>query len=81
MSLAAPPKGQDPFHGLPHLQAYRFIRAMSLAEIGHVDVAKRFFAPYQSISCADSIPIGTVKLSRFLSAEILFTSRQLWWIN
>src|SRR5882762_1978665 len=41
MSLAVPPKGQDPFQGLPHLQAYRLIRAMSLAEIGHIDIAKR----------------------------------------
>lgn len=42
MSLAAPPKGQEAFSGLPHLQAYRLIRATSLAEIGHVDIAKRF---------------------------------------
>ncbi|KAF7976320.1 hypothetical protein HWV62_7038 [Athelia sp. TMB] len=42
LSLATPPKGQEPFHGLPHLQAYRFIRAMSLAEIGHNDLAKRY---------------------------------------
>ena len=42
MALAAPPKGQEPFHGLPHLQAYRLVRATSLAEIGHVDIAKRF---------------------------------------
>src|ERR1700692_3665835 len=42
MSLATPPKGQDPFHGLPHLQAYRLIRAFSLAEVGHIDIAKRF---------------------------------------
>jgi hypothetical protein len=42
LSLATPPKGQESFHGLPHLQAYRLIRATSLAEIGYVDIAKRF---------------------------------------
>lgn len=47
MSLATPPKGQDSFHGLPHLQAYKLIRATSLAEIGHVDIAKRFVLAHQ----------------------------------
>lgn len=42
LSLATAPKGQEPFRGLPHLQAYRLIRATALMEIGHVDIAKRF---------------------------------------
>ena len=41
MSLATPTKGQEPFNGLPHLQPFRLIRATSLAEIGHVQLANR----------------------------------------
>lgn len=41
LSLATPAKGKEPFMGLPHLQAYRLVRAMSLAEMGHVQVASR----------------------------------------
>ncbi len=41
MSLATPVKGQEPFVGLPHLQPYRLIRAASLAEMGHVQLANR----------------------------------------
>lgn len=41
MSLATPSKGQEPFMGLPHLQPYRLIRAVSLAETGHVLLANR----------------------------------------
>lgn len=44
MSLATPPKGQEPFHGIPHLQAYKLIRAVFLAEIGQVDIAKRYIS-------------------------------------
>ncbi|KAJ6596911.1 Sec23-binding domain of Sec16-domain-containing protein [Mycena vulgaris] len=42
LSLAPPVKGQDPFYGLPHLQAYRFIRAMALAELGELQLASRY---------------------------------------
>ncbi|KAJ7109395.1 Sec23-binding domain of Sec16-domain-containing protein [Mycena epipterygia] len=42
LSLAPPVKGQDAFYGLPHLQAYRFIRAMALAELGEVQLANRY---------------------------------------
>jgi hypothetical protein len=41
-SLATPPKGQEPFPGLPHLQPYRLIRAYQLAELGHVQLATRY---------------------------------------
>lgn len=41
-SLKATPKGQEPFFGFPHLQAYKLIRAMYLAEIGHVQAASRY---------------------------------------
>lgn|ERR1700743_526659 len=40
-SLSIPQKGQEPFPGLPHLQPYRLIRAHSLAELGHVQLATR----------------------------------------
>ncbi|OBZ75115.1 hypothetical protein A0H81_04209 [Grifola frondosa] len=42
LSLATPAKGQETFTGLPHLQPYRLIRAASLAEIGHVQLANRY---------------------------------------
>jgi hypothetical protein len=41
LSLAAPTRGQDPYQGIPHLQPYRFIRAMALAEIGDLQLASR----------------------------------------
>ena len=46
MSLATPTKGQEPFNGLPHLQPFRLIRATSLAEIGHVQLANRSVIHY-----------------------------------
>jgi len=51
MSLQLLPKDRS-FHGLPHLQAYRLIRAFSLAEVGHIDIAKRFVLSWNPISCA-----------------------------
>ncbi|PIL24083.1 hypothetical protein GSI_13834 [Ganoderma sinense ZZ0214-1] len=42
MSLATPAKGQEPFVGLPYLQPFRLIRAASLAEAGHVQLANRY---------------------------------------
>jgi len=41
LALVPTIKGQDPFHGVPHLQAYRFIRAVTLAEIGDMQLANR----------------------------------------
>lgn len=40
-SLATPAKGQEPFLGIAHLQAYRFIRAIALAEIGDIQQAHK----------------------------------------
>ncbi|KZS99244.1 hypothetical protein SISNIDRAFT_448107 [Sistotremastrum niveocremeum HHB9708] len=37
-----PNKGQDPFSGLAHLQAYRLIRASQLAEVGYTSMANRY---------------------------------------
>jgi hypothetical protein len=42
LSLLPPTKGQETFNGLPHLQAYRLVRAVSLAEVGQVQQASRF---------------------------------------
>ncbi|CAA7271684.1 unnamed protein product [Cyclocybe aegerita] len=42
LSLVPTAKGQEPFHGLPHLQTYRFIQAVSLAEIGDIQLANRY---------------------------------------
>ncbi|KAF5391379.1 hypothetical protein D9757_001871 [Collybiopsis confluens] len=42
LSLVPIPKGQEPFAGLPHLQVYRFIRAICLAELGDVAAANRY---------------------------------------
>jgi len=41
LSLLPAAKGQEQFHGLPHLQAYRFVRAVLLAEMGDVQLASR----------------------------------------
>ena len=51
LSLRTPVKGQEPFGGLPHLQAFRLFRAQRLAELGHVPLAKRysFFLALKSI--------------------------------
>lgn len=46
LSLAPPVKGQEAFGGLPHLQAYRLIRATYLAEIGHIQSAHRYGASF-----------------------------------
>ncbi|KAF9053706.1 hypothetical protein BDZ89DRAFT_1205142 [Hymenopellis radicata] len=42
LSLATLPKGQEPFAGLPHLQAYRFIRAVTLIELGYISETSRY---------------------------------------
>ena len=42
LSLKAPTKSQEPFHGFPHLQAYKFVRAAYLADIGHIQSATRY---------------------------------------
>lgn len=41
LALAPTTKGQEPFAGIAHLQAYRFIRAMSLIDLGDVQQANR----------------------------------------
>lgn len=44
LSLPTAPKGQEPFAGLPHLQAYRFIRAAALVELGYISETSRLVA-------------------------------------
>ena len=42
LSLSPPGKGQDAFAGLPHLQAFKFFRAVTLAEVGEMQLANRY---------------------------------------
>ncbi|KAI0006047.1 Sec23-binding domain of Sec16-domain-containing protein [Russula compacta] len=42
LSLAPSSKGQESFNGLPRLQTYKFVRAVSLAEMGHMLAATRY---------------------------------------
>lgn len=42
ISLLPIAKGQEAFHGFPHLQAYRLWHAISLAEFGELSLAKRY---------------------------------------
>ncbi|KEP46782.1 Sec16 Sec16-C: Sec23-binding domain protein [Rhizoctonia solani 123E] len=41
-SLVPTIKGQEPYPGMPHLQAYKLLRAAKLAEMGHVALASRY---------------------------------------
>ena len=41
LSLVTPSKGQESFNGFPHLQTYKFVRAASLAGMGHMLAASR----------------------------------------
>jgi hypothetical protein len=41
LASATVPKGQEPYHGVPHLQAYRLIRAFATAEAGDLGIAGR----------------------------------------
>ena len=60
----SPPKGQDTFGGLPHLQAYKLIRASHLAEMGHVEIANRYVLCLMFFDCYfDLDEIAIVKLS------------------
>ncbi|KAF5380963.1 hypothetical protein D9615_003970 [Tricholomella constricta] len=62
LSLATPPKGQDAFSGITHLQAYRFIRAMSLAEIGDIQQANRY---------CDAVTAAVVRSSPYATPALL----------
>ncbi|KAI0703606.1 Sec23-binding domain of Sec16-domain-containing protein [Cytidiella melzeri] len=42
LSLKTPAKGQEAFSGLSYLQPYRLLRAICLAELGHMDLANRY---------------------------------------
>ena len=53
LSLHTPAKGQEAFPGFPHLQVYRLMRALQLAEMGHIQLAKRYC---ESITSAAARP-------------------------
>lgn len=42
LSLIPVAKGQEPFSGLPHLQAYRLMRATQIAETGDIKLANQY---------------------------------------
>lgn len=60
-------KGQDTFSGLPHLQAYKLLRAYFLAEMGYVEAANRYVI---NPSCAAKTNVYLVDTARPL--ETLF---------
>lgn len=64
LGLHAPLKGQEPFAGFPHLQAYRLVHALRLAEMGHMPLAKRY---------CDAIHASSSKPSPYLS--LLFSEK------
>ena len=81
MSLATPPKGQEPFHSTPHLQVYKLIRGTFLAEIGQVDLAKRYIN-VNVISFIYSVHLaGIAKLLPLFWGETHHISRHLLWSN
>ncbi|KAJ7582686.1 Sec23-binding domain of Sec16-domain-containing protein [Mycena floridula] len=57
-------KGQEAFGGFPHLQAYRFIRAMSLAEIGDVVLANRYCDAITSSISRNSVYFNPILLDQ-----------------
>ncbi|KAN0061669.1 hypothetical protein ACQY0O_005660 [Thecaphora frezii] len=69
-SLAPIAKGQEPFSGIPHLQAYRLIHAYRLAELGDLQRAQKY---------CEAIA-GTLKLSKnspYLHAPLLSQLKEL----
>ncbi|KIY61739.1 hypothetical protein CYLTODRAFT_405295 [Cylindrobasidium torrendii FP15055 ss-10] len=68
LSLNAPAKGQEPFGGLPHLQAYRLLRAYSLVELGHVTEANKY---------CEAITTAMAKPSPYFNAALLETLKDL----
>ncbi|KAF8910947.1 Sec23-binding domain of Sec16-domain-containing protein [Gymnopilus junonius] len=61
LSLLPTAKGQEPFHGLPYLQAYRFVRAVSLAETGDIQLANKYCDAIAA-SLSNNSPYTTVAL-------------------
>jgi hypothetical protein len=61
LSLKTLPKGQEPFHGFPHFQPYKLIRAAYLADIGHVQVATRCVIQLLLLDCSPNSHQGTAK--------------------
>ncbi|KAG2368595.1 Sec23-binding domain of Sec16-domain-containing protein [Suillus spraguei] len=61
-SLKSGTKGQEFFHGLPHLQAYKLIRASYLAEIGEIQAASRY---------CEAITAGMTHPSQYLNSVLI----------
>ena len=68
LSLTPVAKGQESFGGLPHLQAYRLLRAAQLAEVGHVSLANRY-----------AFTLFFNKQAFLISELLLKVLRSYWW--
>ncbi|KDQ60805.1 hypothetical protein JAAARDRAFT_190947 [Jaapia argillacea MUCL 33604] len=68
LSLVPPVKGQEPFVGLPHLQAYRLLRATYLAEFGYLQLANRY---------CEAIRTSSTRQTPYFNATFLHTLRDL----
>lgn len=73
-------KGQDPFHGFPHLQAYKFVRAAYLADIGHIQSATRYISKSRlHKDIVLTIPQDTARQLLQQWADILRILLLHWW--
>ncbi|KAG1782517.1 Sec23-binding domain of Sec16-domain-containing protein [Suillus placidus] len=63
-SLKSVTKGQEPFHGLPHLQAYKLIRASYLAEIGEIQAASRYCEAITAAMTHPSLYLNSVLIEQ-----------------
>ncbi|KXN89245.1 COPII coat assembly protein sec-16 [Leucoagaricus sp. SymC.cos] len=61
-ATAPVPKGQEPNHGFPHLQAYRLIRAYAAAEAGDLGIASRY---------CEAITASLVRVSVYFTPTLL----------
>jgi hypothetical protein len=82
LSLTTPAKGQEAFPGLPHLQTYRFIRAVTLAELGDVALANR--CTYFLLYCVGPLNFRSDIVKLFLlppAVAVLRLSHRCSWTN
>ncbi|SPO25699.1 related to SEC16 - COPII vesicle coat protein required for ER transport vesicle budding [Ustilago trichophora] len=63
-------KGQEPFPGIPHLQAYKLVHAQQLADLGEVGKAQRYCE-------AIALCLKQCKHSPYLHSTLLSQSKQL----
>ncbi|KZO95287.1 hypothetical protein CALVIDRAFT_483144 [Calocera viscosa TUFC12733] len=71
-SLATTAKGQDPFIGLSHLQPYRLLHALHLAEMGHTALATRYIESIQQ-----TIKLAGAKANQLYAQSLLVQMKDL----